>query len=172
MIIFNYTINEILDQSKIISLYRASTVLNEDNKEALSILGLSERDVDILKKHLKNGCVKIAHILSGYTKDLIDSNYNSVPMEGDPFEFDVTYDDIANSIVFRINMPESWPVSCTTLIDVAIKDALENYVVYRVNKDKGIDGSSYLDDYDMACRDIRSYLGRRDTMVKRSYSFP
>ncbi len=164
MIIFNYTINEILDQSKIISLYRANTSLNAGIENALEELGIHEKDNDLLEKYLKTGCGLIADALSGYARNLLDEDGTT---ELEAFEFDATYEDVTNSIVYRVNMPDAWPTSAMHLIDDAIKDSLENYVIYRINKQKGIDASSNFDDWETALGKIRSLLCRRTEPVLR-----
>lgn len=164
MIVFNYTISEILNQSKIISLYRANTSLNGGVENALEEQGLHEKDDPIIEKYLKTGCGLIADTLSGYARNLLDEDGVT---ELEAFEFNVTYDNVANSIVYRVNMPTTWPESAMNLIDDAIKDSLENYVVYRINKQKGIDASSFFDDWEDARGRIRSLLSRRTEPVLR-----
>jgi len=171
MIILSYKISDILDQSKITSLYRANMAVSSETPDALDSLGLHERDDERLKKYLKTGCALLADTFSGYTKNLINSAGDVVLMEGEPFEFDVTYDTVENCFVFRMNMPETFNLTILTSLNEAVIDALENYVLYRISRMKTTESETYFEDWEAARSLIRGYIGRRTEGVKRNYNF-
>ena len=170
MIIYNYKIADILNNSQIISLYRSNSLLEKGSENTLDDTAVSDEDESLLKKYLRTASALIADVMAGYNKDLINSAGDTVLFEGEPFEFDVTYDSVEHSIVFRSLMPETWPTTTLILIDDAIKDALENYVLYRVAKLKLIEGETYFSDWESALSQIKNYLTRRTEPIKRNYN--
>ena len=170
MIIFSYKISDIIDNAQVLSLYRSNSMLEKGSENTLDDTAVSDEDESLLKKYLKSGCSLIADILSGYTKDLINSDGNKVLMVGEPFEFDVTHETVAHSFVFRVNMPETFSESVVQLIDDAIKDALENYVLYRVAKLKMIEAETYFSDWENSRSQIRGYINRRTKSTVRNYN--
>ena len=145
--------------------------VSSETPDALDSLGLHERDDERLKKYLKTGCALLADTFSGYTKNLINSAGDVVLMEGEPFEFDVTYDTVENCFVFRMNMPETFNLTILTSLDEAVIDALENYVLYRISRMKTTESETYFEDWEAARSLIRGYIGRRTEGVKRNYNF-
>lgn len=174
MIIFNYKISDIINNAQVLSIYRSGSLLDKGTENVVDDTALSDEDESLLKKFLISGCAMVANTLSGYIKDLINSQGNKVLMEGEPFEFDVTYgegeDAVEHSIVFRINMPETWPTSYMMLIDNSIKEALENYILYRVSKLKLIEGDTFYSDFEISLGNIRGYLQRRSKSTVRNYN--
>lgn len=170
MIVFTYKIADFFNNSQILSLIRTNSMLEKGNENSVDDFSINDEDEPLVKKYLKSGSALVANVLSGYTKDLINSLRETIPMEGEPFEFDVTVDTDEHLIVFRVNMPENWPVSATTLVDQSIIDALENYVLYRISKQKMIEGETYFSLYDEAIKNIRSYIHRRTETITRSKS--
>lgn len=169
MIVYNYLIADILNNAQVLSLYRANSLLNQGNDSIVDDTAVGSEDESLLKKYLKAGSALVANVLSGYTKDLLNSEGDTVLMEGVPFEFDVTYSEVDHQIVFRINMPETWPADAMLLADEAIKDALENYILYRANKFKMIDYRTYQEDHETALGNLRTYIHRRTETITRSY---
>lgn len=165
MIQFSYTIESIVNNAQILSLIRTNSMLEKGNENTVDDFSINDEDKSLVKKYLKTGAALIAHVLSGYTKNLLDTDGVT---ELEAFEFDVTYDSVDHSFVFRVNMPDTWPTSAMVLIDDAIKDGLENYVLYRIAKHKMIEGETYYLSFDDAVKMIRSYISRRTTTVVRA----
>lgn len=170
MIIFSDKISDIIGNAQVLSLYRSNSMLEKGSENVVDDSAISDEDESLLKKYLKSGCSLIANALSGYTKDLINSDGDTVLMEGEPFEFDITYSTVEHSFVFRVNMPETFRASVVDLIDDSIKDALENYVLYRVAKLKLIEGDTYFSDWESSLSQIRGYLNQRTKSTVRNYN--
>jgi len=170
MIIFNYKISDFVNNAQILSLYRVNTLLDRGSENIVDDTAISDEDESISQKYLKAGCAIIAQAISGYTKDLLQSDGSIILMEGEPFEFDATYNTIQHSIVFRVNMPLNFNEAIIQSMDEAIKDALENYTIYRLAKIKGIDYMSYQEDWENSLGQIRTYINRRTTGTKRNYN--
>lgn len=165
MITFTYSISDFISNIQVLSLYRGNSSLDKGPESILDDTAISSEDDALLKKYLKYGASLIAHTLSGYAKDLINSSGETVLMEGEPFEVSST------QVIFRINMPETFQVNVINQIDEAIKDALENYVLYRVAKQKLIEGETYFNDWEQSRGQIRSYLVARTKPTRRTYRF-
>lgn len=170
MIIFNYKIEDFLNNAQVLSLYRSNSLLEKGSEHIVDDTAVSDEDETLLKKYLKAGASFIAQVISGYTKDLINSAGDTVPMEGEPFKFDVTYETVEHSIVFRLNMPETFNLSVLSTMDEAIKDTLENYVLWRVNEIKGTESASWKDSYETALGQVRNYINRRTQGTRRNYN--
>ena len=168
MITYTYKISDFIDSEKMLANYAANTALNQGAENALEDIGLDEKDDGILKKFLKIACALIANTLSGYAKNLLDTD-GVTTLED--FEFDVTYNTVENSIVFRVNMPTTWPESAMPLIDKQIIDALENYVLYRVGMMRKTEFESYHALFELARDEVRSLLSRRTEPVSRKKQF-
>lgn len=140
-------------------------MLEKGNESVVDDFSINDEDEALVKKYLKTGAALVAHVLSGYARNLLDVDGET---ELEAFEFDVTYDEVEHSFVFRVNMPDTWPTSAMILIDEAIKDALENYVLYRLAKHKMIEGESYYTSYDDAVKMIRSHISKRTETITRS----
>ena len=166
MIIFNYQISDFINNVQILSQLRSNSRLAKGDENELDDTSITDDEEALVKKYLRAGCAEIADILSGYTNDLLDTDEVT---ELEAFEFDVTYLTVENSIVFRVNMPTTFRTSAMKLIDEAIKDALENYLLYRVARHKTIEEKTYTEDCEKAKDQIRSYLTRRTGTIKRVY---
>jgi len=165
MIVFSYKISDFFTNAQVLSLIRTNSMLEKGNENTVDDFSINDEDEALVKKYLKTGCALIANVLSGYARNLLDVDGVT---ELEAFEFDVTYSTVEGSFVFRVNMPDTWPTSGMILIDDAIKDALENYVLYRLAKHKMIEGESYYSSFDDSVKNIRSYLSRRTSTVTRS----
>ena len=164
----SYAISDILNNSKVFSVFRADVLHSQGKAEnVVDDTVLSDEDESICKKYLKIGATEVANVISGYAKNLLDTDGVT---ELEPFEFDVTYNAIPNSIVFRANLPETFQTAILALMDESFKDALENYILYRVNKLKGIEFQSYQADYETALSNIRKYVHRRTQSTIRNYN--
>lgn len=170
MIIFNYKITDFTNNAKVLSIYRASSSFDSGKENTVGDIVLKESDESFLKKYLKIGVMNIAQVVSGYTKDLTNSLGVLVEMVGEPVEFNVAYESVADSIVFRLNMPETFNLSILSPMDESIKDCLENYMLYRTSKLKGLDYLSYQEDYEQALGQIRTYINRRTKGTVRNYN--
>ena len=166
MNVFCYDIDAIISNSKILSSYRSNSLLDRGNESNFDDTEASNEDDNLLKKYLKLGASMIADIVSGYTKDLLDVDGET---ELAAFEFNVAYKDVTSAIVFRVNMPDTFNQAISISIDEEIKDGIENYMLYRISKTKGIEYSSYQENYEESLGKIRSYINRRTESVKRSY---
>lgn len=165
MITFSYKISDLFANAQVLSLIRTNLMLEKGNESSVDDFSINDEDAALVKKYLKTGAALIANVLSGYARNLLDTDGVT---ELEAFEFDVTYLEVPGSFVFRVNMPDTWPVSTTILIDEAIKDALENYILYRIAKQKLIEAETYFMSFEAAVSNIRSYVSRRTTTVTRS----
>lgn len=163
---FNYKISDILGNAETFTLHRATSNLEKGNENTVDDIALSEEDEPTLKKYLRIVASEVADIISGYTQELIDEDGVTELL---PYEFDVTYDSVEHSIVLRVNMPDTFNTAIIKPMDEAIIDAFENYVIYRVNKLKGIEFESYKQDYENSLGKIRAYINRRILGQKRNY---
>lgn len=170
MIIFNYKISDFINSTEILSVYRANSLVDQSNAPEPNDSAISKDDEALIKKYLSIGASTIAQALSGYNKDLLDSLGNTLVMVGEPYEFNVVFEEVVGSIVYRINVPENFNLSVLEAFDNAIKDCLENYVLYRVCKNKAIEFKSYQEDYENALGQIRMYVNRRNGTIKRRYN--
>lgn len=171
MITFNYLINDFIDNAQLQSMYRAGTMYNSGQEGVLLDPSISAEDDGLLKKYLKVGVTLIAQVISGYTKDLRNSKGDILSMVGEPMEFDITYETVENSIVFRVNMPETFNLAVIKALDEAIKDTMENYILYRTGRSKGTEFESFQQDWETALGRVRAYINRRTETIRRSYSF-
>ena len=171
MIVFTYQIDEFLNNAQVISLYRANALLQHVPEIPLDdSVATTHEDEAILTNYLKLGSSLIASAMAGYTTDLLDTDLIT-PLEALKYiTEDLTADPVVNAqIIFRINVPTTFNNANITLIDHSIKDALENYVLYRLNKHKGHDWESFKEDYDTAMSQVLLYLNQRTKTVTRSF---
>lgn len=167
MIQYTYTIDSIVNNAHVLSLFRSNSMIDKGEQPVIDDISLNPEDVSMIKRYLKAGSVLIAYALSGYSNNLIgEDNVTKL----DPFEFDTEDEDKNKLIVFRSNMPSTWPESTKTLIDESIKDCLESYVLYRVSKHKFMECDSYLSDFESSIGNIRCFLSIRNDTVKRPYN--
>lgn len=169
ILIFKYPLTEITGNAKILSQYRENSLLQKGNNVPLDDTALTEEDVKILNKYLKTGCAEIANIVSGYSDNLVDEDENELL----PFEFNVADPDEEvneNVFIFRMAMPETFNKSVIQPMDEAIKDALENYLLYRTSKHKMNEVNSYNEDYESSLGLIRSYINRRTASTTRNHN--
>jgi hypothetical protein len=171
MIIFSYKISDFIANTQILSIYRASSAYNAGNEGVVYDTAISPEDESFMTKYLKAGASLVSQVISGYTKDLINKEGDTVLMVGQPFEFDVIYEMIEHSIVFRVNMPETFNQSVMPALDEAIKDALENYTLYRTAKLRAVEFASYQEDWETALGQVRTFIHRRTEGTRRSYKF-
>lgn len=167
MIQFSYTIESIVNNAQILSLLRTNSMQEKGSETVVDDYAINDEEEPLVKKYLKSGCSLIADTLSGYARDLLDED-GVTALEA--FEFDTTVDAVEDSFVFRVNMPDLWPTSAMTLCDEAIKDASENYVLYRIAAHKMIESNSYFQLWEEARGQLRALLSRRTDTVKRNYN--
>lgn len=165
LITFNYNLSDFLNNTQIMSQYRTQTTFNSGGEAGIDDVKLTADDESLITKFLKGACVKIADVLSGYTKLMFASDGET---ELPAYEFNVTYDTLPGQIVFRINMPDTFLLSTMNSMEDCIKDALENYVIYRTTQLRGTEFQSYLSQWDDGVRQLRAYLSRRTQVVTRS----
>jgi hypothetical protein len=184
MITFTYEFSDILNNSQIIASYRSSANTQRDNKVLVDDADATFEDESILTKYLKAAAGKIAGVMSGYTTNLFDidpltllpktdTDGNYIVLDALEFVAAVTaYPDheppivaVTPKIILRINVPANFRVQSVTTLDESIKDALENYILYRLNKHKGHDWESFFDDYNQAIGDVLMYLNQRSTVT-------
>lgn len=174
MIIFHYSILELLDNSQLQSMYKANTLL-ESSLNVADDTVISDEDQVICKKFLKTASSNVAQVLSGYMKKLVDDVND--PLLG--FEFDIGYSEIQGSfeelttgaIVFRLNMPDTFNTSLIPTIDDLIQTALENFVLMKMAKLRGIDSASYQESYDESLSLLRSYIHQRTSPISTPIKF-
>lgn len=166
MIIFNYTISDIFTEAKTLCQYYLSTMPDEQ-EESFEKMMIVDRDEDMLKVYLKTVSAKIAQIISGYSKYLYDTDNVTLLS---PFEFDVTYSTVEHSIVFRVNMPDTFDTNKAIMLDDSIKNALVNYILFMFFKKKKLDFTVSFDDYGTALSEIRTYIHSRVQSTHRNYN--
>lgn len=169
MIEFTYKINDFLNNAQIISMYRANAILQHSSPDvpiALEDTATTYEDDAIITNYLKKGAAELAGSLSGYAQDLFDVD-GITPK--DAIEFTEDTQDAEAQIIIRITLPITFNNSLLLPIDEAIKDALENYVLYRLYKAKGHNFESFLDDYSKSTGNILMYLNQRSKSTHRSY---
>jgi len=159
MVTFTYQITNILSNTQILSVYAGVS-----GQDTFADDTVSKADESLLNKYLKTAASFVAQLLSGYNKDLVNKSGEKLLMEGEPFEYDTE-----GEIIFRINMPETFNQSVIPTLDLSIKEALEDYVLYRVSKLRHKDYESSQEDYENALSQIRNYIGRRTKPVVRDY---
>lgn len=164
---FNYSIPDLVTNILALSGLRSQSVFNNGGDAITDNTKLTNEDEALITKYLKAGCAHIADIMSGYASGILDEDGVT---ELDPFEFDAELGDEENQIIFRAVMPDTFVEATVTPMDEVIKDALENYVIFRTAKIRGTEFQSYEDDYNKAIDKLRSYLNRRSSPVKRSFN--
>lgn len=163
MITFSYTISDILEKCKMLTIYKASALIEPSPDMADDIM-LADEDTALFTKYLKTAASNIAYILSGYTKNLVD--VDSLPLAA--FAFDVAS---SGTIVFRVNMPLTFNTGMTDLLDEAINNALENFTLMKIAKLRGLDFAVYQESYEDARSAIRGYLAQRTAPINGGFSF-
>jgi len=169
MITISFKIADLLTEIKSLAEY-GSSMIPLDQPGALENSMIIDRDDEYLKSYLKSGCSNIAHVLGGYTKDLVNSEGEDVLMVGTPFEFDVTYAEVANSIVYRLNMPEYWSTDLAVLLGESMKNAMTNFMMYMYFRRKKMPFTVEYEEYQNALSEIRTYIHQRTRAVKRNYN--
>lgn len=166
MNIYYYTIAALIEKAQMETLLLMQNAVNtETGMPQLDEYAIADEDTGIVKKMLKTAAIKVYGMLSPYATDLIDED--EVEYEG--FEFDAAYDvDNPNCVIFRINMPTTWPTQTTTLLENSIENALVNTIVGEWLKKNGADGSTHLEQAINDQNDILGYINRR-TGLKRTY---
>lgn len=165
LIVFNQNIPDFINNPQILSEYRTQTIFNNGGDGTTDNFKLEADDEAMIKKYMKAACAKIAVALSGYTKGIYDTDG---VMEIPPYLFDTTYLGVPNQILYRINMPDSFIVTNIAAMDEAMKDAIENYILYRTAKLRGTEFQSYQSDWENALNDLRGYLHHRYETTKRN----
>lgn len=169
MIVFTYKVNDFLNNAQIISMYRANALVQHGPQIDLDDTEASYEDQSILTNYLKKGAAIIAANMSGYAKALYDTDGITALNALDFIAEDLTVDPIIEAqIIFRINLPDSFNNTLILPCDEAIKDALENYMLYRLFKHKGHNFESFMDDYKSSVNNILTYINHRSTVTKRS----
>lgn len=167
LVVFNYTLSDFTTNAQILSQYRTQTTFNNGGDAITDNVKLTSDDETLIKKFLKGACLKIADVLSGYTRYITDTDG---VMEIPPFEYDVTFNALPGQVVFRINMPDTFITSSIEGMEDAIKNAIENYILSRTSEVRGMDNRSYEDMYEKSLSSVRSYLSRRYSAIRRNYN--
>ena len=165
LVVFNFPVSDFIGNAKVLSMYRAKTISKNGGDANTLDTVLDSSDESFLKKYLKVGCSKIADVMSGYSKNILDQDG---VMLLDPYEFDSSLEGQSGQIIFRINVPDSFVDTSVDSIDEAIRDGLENYMMYRTAKLRAVEFQSYQMDWETSLNDIRGYLSRRSETTKRS----
>jgi len=167
LIVLNYPIADFIYNAQVLSMYRASGTLSSGGEAIVMDTILNTSDEQILTRYLKAGAVIIADIMSGYTKNILDQDG---VMLLDPYEFGGTLGLLTNQLIYRLNMPDTVIDSAIDALDEAIRDGLENYIIYRTAKHRSIENQSYLQDWNECLDNIRKYLNRRSEGTHRNYN--
>lgn len=189
LITLNYTIADFINNAKVLSVYRASSAYNEGKSS--DDTNLTNNDESFLEKYLKLACAEMVGIFSGYAYEIYAAD-GVTALE--PYEYDISVGTpaVAHQIVFRLVMQDALTVEDNSLIaqnvrlrnlypvpppfnktalfllDVMVKDALENFILFRTAKYRGIEFQSYQQDYKEALANVRSCLHKRTAPVVRN----
>ena len=161
MIVFTYKIADFLNNAQVISMYRAAALVQGKGELPIDDASITFDDTATLKSYLSLASSFIASMMSGYAKDLFDTD-GITPLE--PFETNET------DIIFRINDPVTFKQSNTHVIYASIKDSIVSYLIFRINKNKGHNFESFEDDHNRANSNILLYLNQRSKPVARKYN--
>ena len=161
MIVFTYKLADFLNNAQVISMYRATALVQGKGELHIDDASITFDDTAVLKSYLRLASSFIVSMMSGYAKDLYDTD-GTTPLEA--FETNET------DIIFRINDPVSFKQSNIPVIDESIKDSIINYLIFRINKNKGHNFESFEDDYNRANSSILLYLNQRSKPVARKYN--
>ena len=168
MILYSYNLNDLLEKAQLKASHRAKTLLVK-NPELVDEIAINEdEDAIILQDYYRQACSKIAGIMSGYARNLYDTDgvtlldaLTFVPASVNPA--------VDASVVFRVNRPRTFRNDAAVLIDNNIEDAITCFMLYRIYKDKGHDFESFFDDYNQAISDLNMNLNSRTEIITRSY---
>jgi len=163
MITFYYEISKLIDNIRVISDYRSKSEIDRGEQNIIPSINIIDDPVAL--KLLEDAGAEIALMISGYFTDLVDEEGEEL----NGYEFDVTYDEKENCMVFRLNMPSSFNIKLIGSIDRAIKSALENYVLYKFSYMTNFSSEPYEKNYNEELDKIRYYLAMRKKPIKRSY---
>lgn len=173
MIVFTYIVNDLLNNAEIISQYRGNALLQHAEEIPLDDTASSFfEDRAILTNYLKKGAAILMASLNAYAINLIDAD----GIEYEAYEWvnevaaDPPVEYSPEQIIIRLGMPDNWNTSLAYAMDEAIKDTLENYMLYRLGKAKGHNFESYLDDYKEGVSSIMMFANQRNTTTKRRYN--
>lgn len=168
LLVFNYPIADFITNAQVLSMYRANTTFDNGGEPLVTDTILSNSDTQILTRYLKAGSVLVADVMSGYAHDIVDSQ--GVITALNPYQFDATLGELTHQLIYRLNMPDAFLTSATSGIDEAIRDGLENYLLFRTAKHRATEFQSYEMDWEKCLSNIRGYLNRRTESVRRDYN--
>ena len=161
MIIFTFPIADFLQDAQIISMYRATALVQGKGELPIDDASITYEDTATIKKYLGIGSSFIASMMSGYTNDLYDTDRTTLLK---------AFETTDTNIIFRINVPETFNNANIPIVDESIKDYLINYVIYRINKNKGHNFESFDDDCNQAKSNILLALNQRTKTIKRKFN--
>lgn len=100
--------------------------VKQDRTNDFTHLGVQDAE-DFIKDKIRSICAQIfSDFFSQYARDLVDENDVAV----EPYEFDVTYDNVAGRIVFRVLFPEGFNLKLIPSVLQATEDLIIEYVTY------------------------------------------
>lgn len=177
MIIFTYKVSDILNNAQIQSLYRANALLQHNEEIPLDDSAATYEDQSILTNYLKKGCGVLSASMAGYGNALYDEDGITL-LPALEFVSEVIADPDADpavvgvdaQVIFRVNMPDTWNTNLALPMDEAIKDTLENYIIYRLFQIKGHNFESFFNDYTTGMSKIMEFLNMRERPIRRSYA--
>ncbi len=175
MLVFTYAFDDVLNNVQVKSLYRANYhVQNGPEINLDDTVTTTFEDKAILTNFLKKGAGLIAQAISGYAHAIYDVD-GITPLQAIEFTPEIAADNTETppilytgaTVIFRVNMPPDFNNQSITSLDQNIMDYLENYVLYRLGKDKGHDFETYQDDYKTALSQILFLINQRIRPVTR-----
>ena len=169
MITFYYDIDKLLDNVRVKSDYRTSTEI--DRGEEKLIPSVNVADNPIAERLLDDAGGELALLMSGYADGLTDEDGNEL----EAYEFGIEYDDpvnletLTNAMVFRLNMPDTFNTKNKTGLDRTIKNAIEQYVLWKYNEMVNFDFRLYEAAYKRETDKLLLYLNKRTETIQRAY---
>lgn len=125
MVTLQYDIAKLINRVNTNALLIGRNVKQERTNDFMQ-LGVQDAE-DFIKDKIRSICGQIfADFFSQYGRDLVDENNVAV----EPYEFDVTYNNVAGRIVFRMLFPEGFNLKLIPAILQATEDLIIEYVTY------------------------------------------
>ena len=169
MITFYYDIDKLLDNIRVKSDYRTNTEIDRGEEKLIPSVNIA--DNPIAGKLLNDAGGELALLMSGYADGLIDAEENEL----EAYEYGVEYDDpvnletITNAMVFRLNMPDTFNAKNKKGLDRTIKNAIEQYVLWKYNEMVNFDFRLYEAAYKLETDKLLLYLNKRTKTIQRGY---
>lgn len=159
--ILYYDITNILNRIQYESIRKAGNIKNENGKSEVNNIAINDEDLIFAKEILKDVAGKIFNALSPYSRGLEELEEPVIP-----FEFDVTYEETAGQIVYRVEWPDKFDVNIVSLIDKTIENLLIEGTKEKYLEKIGVPNDVEKNAYNREYSQLLSYLARRKGYVR------